>query len=1165
MEIIVKQKTKYMKSVITLLFTLNFYLLLAQVPTNNYKAKTTHLILSKEKNDTLFFDNFENKNLKNWKDTNHWTASNQSPISDNYSLKHNVNNQSGVSFISATYKNADFNAKNTIWQLQLKNGNFNPSSSNQFAYILMSDGNNLTENSLNGYAVGVNYSGSTDKLCLWRVDSGKKTLLLTSDFLWKENSLASIKITRDVAGNWKLGVVAGNQFKDLAYTNSIKDDKYNYPNHGLFFKYSKTRAGMLQADNICCYQESTPPKVLEAKAKDAKKILVVFSQKVNQADAENIANYSLKNEGKEPINLQTAQLNTSNNTEVFLNVIDLKTDTYTLIVQNIKNTEGLVMPAPQTLTFSYLETANETDVVISEIMADPTPSQGLPEYEYIEITNVSNKSIELKDWQIAIKNTKKVLSKYLLKPNEKLILCTTKAYEELKQFGTTLSIKSFPALPNSGALIELFNSDNKLINSVKYTNQWYKDSEKAKGGYSLEKIDLNNNCGGEQNWTASTNENGGTPGETNAVNAVNIDNIAPKVKIAAPISDTIIKIKFSETIEKNSLTNSANYKLNGQETKLFAIDSVKYSWVKIKTNKVLDQQKNYQIRIQNIVDKCDNLLADTTIDFSYTVPHIYQIVINEIMANPTPAVGLPEVEYIELYNNSKTDLHLFDWTIIVGKSARKIPYIFFKKDSYLVLCKSEYKTQLQTYGKTVGVEKLSALPLDGSIKLMDNKGLVICVTDYSSSWITDDFKSEGGYSLERIDVNNFNENKNNWQVSYSTNGGTPCQKNSVAKENPDTKKFNLVRVVPIDSLKINALFDKAIDASSVKLNNFVVSPQLNLPDSVKLMPPHYKTIQLFYTKPLEKNTRYTLTVKDLKDLSGYPIQRNIDEFMLSQLATKNSLVINEVLFDPNPDGVEFIELYNRSEYAVNLSQLIIALRNDKNEIKSPYRILSKGEIVLPKEYKLISVNSEKIKLQYTVNDEFALVEVKKLPSLANDKATIVLMDTIGTIIDEFTYTNKMHFGLLENTKGISLERISSERPTNEKGNWHSAAQQIGWATPGYKNSVSKITEETEEEVAIEPEAFSPDNDGYNDILNIHYHFDKVGYVANIRILDKRGMKIRDLVKNELLAQKGIITWDGLTDYQSKAGIGIYIVLFEVFDENGKIKTYKKSCVVSTKF
>lgn len=1155
-----------MKSVISLIFSLSFYSLLAQVPnTNFYKKNNANLISSKRANDTLFFDDFESKNLKNWKDTSHWVASDQNPISGSFSLKHNLNNQSGESLISATYKNANFSTKNTTWQLQLKNGNFNPTSSNKFSYVLMAENNHLAASKLNGYVLGVNYSGSNDTLNLWRVDNGRKTLLLASNFLWKENTLASIEVTRDAVGNWKLGVVAGSKFENLEYTPSVKDDKHSYTNHGLLFKYSKTRAGLLQADNVCCYQESTPPKVLEVKANNAKKILVQFSQEVNQADAENIANYSLKNAKNEVINLQAAQLNTLNNTEIFLSVSELKTDTYTLIVQNIKSVEGLVMPVSQTLTFTYLETAGEADVVISEIMADPTPSQGLPEVEYIEITNVSNKIIELKDWQIAVRQSKKPLSEYVLKPNEKLILCTTKAYEALKQFGNTLSVKGFPILPNRAALVELFDSNDELINSVEYSDSWYKDRKKAKGGYSLEKIDLNNNCSGEQNWTASTHEKGGTPGKTNAVNAVNIDNEAPKVEIIAPISDSIIWIKFSESIQKNSLVNLANYKLNDREIQFFAVDELKYSWVKVKTNKALEQQKKYQIRIQNMLDKCDNLLTDTTMEFSYAVPHIYQIVINEIMANPAPAVGLPEVEYIELYNNSKTDLHLFNWSVIVGKSVRKMPYVFFEKDSYLVLCKSEHKAQLQTYGKTVGIERLSALPLSGSIKLMDNKGSVICVTDYTSRWITDDFKSEGGYSLERIDVNNFNENSNNWQVSHSPNGGTPCQKNSVAKENPDTKKFNLIRVVPIDSLKINAVFNKAVDVFSLETESFVVSPHLNAPDSIKVLPPYYNTVQLFYTTSLEKNTRYTLTAKGLKDLSGSSIERNSDEFMCSQLATKNSIIINEVLFDPNPEGVEFIELYNRSEYAVNLSQLIVALRNDKNEIKSPYRILPKGEIVLPKEYKLLSVNSEKIKQQYATNDEFALVDVRRLPSLANDKATIVLMDTIGTVIDEFSYTSKMHFGLLDNTKGISLERISPERPTNEKGNWHSAAQQIGWASPGYKNSVSKTTAEINKEVAVEPEAFSPDNDGYNDVLNIHYHFEKAGYVANIRILDKRGMKIRDLVKNELLAQKGIITWDGLTDYQSKAGVGIYIVLFEVFDENGNTKTYKKSCVVSTKF
>ena len=84
------------------------------------------------------------------------------------------------------------------------------------------------------------------------------------------------------------------------------------------------------------------------------------------------------------------------------------------------------------------------------------------------------------------------------------------------------------------------------------------------------------------------------------------------------------------------------------------------------------------------------------------------------------------------------------------------------------------------------------------------------------------------------------------------------------------------------------------------------------------------------------------------------------------------------------------------------------------------------------------------------------------------------------------------------------------------------------------------------------------------MLNIAYSFDQAGYTANIRIFDQQGRQVADLVRNALLRQAGSFTWDGITDKNEKAPIGIYIVFMEIFDLNGTVKHYKQACVVAAK-
>jgi len=159
----------------------------------------------------------------------------------------------------------------------------------------------------------------------------------------------------------------------------------------------------------------------------------------------------------------------------------------------------------------------------------------------------------------------------------------------------------------------------------------------------------------------------------------------------------------------------------------------------------------------------------------------------------------------------------------------------------------------------------------------------------------------------------------------------------------------------------------------------------------------------------------------------------------------------------------------------------------------------------------------------------------------------------------------MHSPLLYDQEGISLERISFTEPTNEKTNWHSASTKSGYGTPGYENS-QVLNEEVEKvSVTFEPEAFSPNNDGYNDIYSIRIQLDQPGYICNTWIYDSSGLLVRKLINNNILSTSETFTWDGKDETGKKQKLGVYIVLVEIFNTRGFVKQFKDGVVLTEIF
>ena len=647
-----------------------------------------------------------------------------------------------------------------------------------------------------------------------------------------------------------------------------------------------------------------------------------------------------------------------------------------------------------------------------------------------------------------------------------------------------------------------------------------------------------------------------------------IDTIPPSVDSLALVSDSEIQLLFSEKLDSLSATDSKNYLLDhecGNPDSVILAANKKS--VRLYFNSGFSNATGYTIDVSGVKDVDENIMLPESICFTYYLPKPYDVVFNEIMADPTPSVGLPEYEYLEIYNTTAFDIDLTGWQLIIGDNQRTITSGMIKSNDYLIITNSTAKNAFDANGKTMDMlYSTTALLNSGQLlRLKDNRGTTMHTIEYTNHWYNDDYKADGGWSLEQIDPKNPCGAEQNWTAAKNRKGGTPGAVNSVNDNNPDFSGPLIRRIAYTSDTSIKVFFNEYIDSSSIVNHlNYTVDHGIGHPVKVIASEPLIKSAILIFDQSFIDKTIYTLTVKSkIADCLGNTLEgNNTLRFGVPHEADSIDVVINEVLFNPLLDGVDFVELYNRSGKTIDMAKLRIGTKDKtKGTLKDVMIITEEGYLLFPGEYIVLTTNPEKVLSHYYTRNPDNFITTNKLPAYNNDKGDVVITDYALKTIDDFAYSENMHFSLLKNKKGVSLERIHYNRPTNDENNWHSAAETIGFATPAYKNSQFNENPETNNPITIKPKIFSPDNDGYHDILNICYNFKKEGNTGSIVIFNNKGQIIRHLATNHLFGTEGIIKWDGINDQGNRAPLGIYIIFVEIFNTRGDVKQYKQTCVL----
>lgn len=660
-----------------------------------------------------------------------------------------------------------------------------PSGSNGGEIYLTSTNSDLSATP-DGIYIQIGETGSDDPLRLFERDGGTETEILTSTLgIVSSPFEISVKVIHRASGDWEL-------YTDLAGGSAFQPDgTANYPTAivgthvGPWVEYTSSNTSNYTFDDFYVgpiQVDNTPPNLVEATAVSINQLEVLFDEGIDQISGETAANYSVDNGIGSPTTVVRDGVNLAMFTLTFATNFTIG-QVYNLTAENVEDFEGNASTS-QSDDFQYIEAQTPVygDIIINEFMADESPVVGLPETQYVELYNRSNKYFNLNNWILSDNNSSGTIQDEWLNPGEYLILVPTSGLTDYPQ---AINVTSWASLNNSGDDIKLETDGGLLVDELTYSDEWYQDPNKEDGGWSLERINPDLPCSGSDNWSASTNTDGGTPGVVNSIFDNTPDTNEPLLINAQATSPNFLTLTFDEgmdTVSLNNATFTSNPSLtidqkliNGafpSEFTLQFIDNITPGLV-------------YSFELTGFEDCSGN---QNSYSGTFVLPQQAdgdEIIINEILFNPLTSGS----DFVELYNRSDKYIDLINWELanydddtISSNKIIEDNYILAPDDYVVITTDSNF--QIANYpfaqpGKFIQIPSLPSYTNDSSTVYLIFFNEVIDKVAYISDWHFKLLQSDKGVSLERFDPNEASNDENNWHSASETVGfATPGTKNS---------------------------------------------------------------------------------------------------------------------------------------------------------------------------------------------------------------------------------------------------------------------------------------------------------------------------------------------------------------------------------------------------
>ena len=776
-----------------------------------------------------------------------------------------------------------------------------------------------------------------------------------------------------------------------------------------------------------------------------------------------------------------------------------------------ENSEG----APDKPDKPEKEKSSPGDVLINEVMADPRGLTKLPATEYVELHNTTDHEINLEGWAFVYDKTAIPLPDAELPAGGYAVLYKAGREISMADGAAEVAVKRFPAnMINAGKPLALKDPSGTVIHSYTYP--------KAKAGRSIER-------GEGDKWYLSSDPRGGTPGEENSEGASDKPDEPEKEKsspgdvlINEVMADPrgLMKLPATEYVE---LHNTTDHEINLE------------GWA-------------------FVYDKTSIPLPDTELSAGgYAVLYKAGREISvadgaaEVAVKRFPVNMVNAGKPLALKDPSGTVIH--SYTYPKAKAGRSIERGEGDK----------WHLSSDPRGGTPGEENSEGAPdkPDKPEKEKSSPGDVLI-----NEVMADPHGLTKLPATEYVELHNTTDHEINlegWTFVYDKTSiplpdaelpaGGYAVLYKAGREISVADGAAEVAVKRFPANMVNAGKPLALKDPSGKVIHSYTYPKAKAGRSIERGEGDtwYLSSDPRGGTPGEENSEGAPDKPDKPDEPNKPNEPDATEQV-----EPREIILNEILFDPQPRGSEYIELYNRSDRTLSTHGLAIALRKSDGHLGTRHSLTSLATTLAPGDYLVLTSDPNGV-TSLIRTPALDVIRRFKLPALNNQGATIVLLRTAdSTVVDEVTYSAKWHSSAVKIRRGVALERISPDGSSQEAANWTSASSETGYGTPGYKNSQSGTSSQIEEGATIsEPEY----NASTRDYL-IRYRMDKPDYRCQMAVYSSNGQKVAVIANNQLLTPEGEIRWDG-------AGLtpGVYIFYVELYHPDGSSQHIRKPLLV----